>query len=317
VKVLGRLTDYRAEVGVPCAQVLDQVLAEVGVDPVQSPWPLTGSAPLGLYRIIGFAYRNQRPNIETSRYTGKRSSLCMDFGRGIWGLTHSGVERSRELANVVLPRLLSDLHPETSGDLDPELIPEREPEQDTRDALTWVVLELSYLGEIKVMDGSLEQALRRSLRLDANHPIFIPATSYCRNDRVVTLQLMEGYVFVGAGLDEVEYFTLERTGYVKQVMSVIGPNGMRVLHTIPNRNVEDMQRKLRSMAMLDVNPGDQVKVVEGKYAGLLMEVLFVEEEYVILQTSGLRSLSVITRLPKMFMALDKTEEEMWEGEDEL
>jgi transcription antitermination factor NusG len=312
VKVLGRLTDYKSEVGVPYQQVLDPVLAEVGIDPARSPWPLTGAKPLGLYRIIGFAYRNQRPNITSSRYSGKRLAMCMDFGRGIWGLTPDGVSRSRELRDFEFPRIVSDLYPDASPDIDPELIPEREPEQDTRDDLTWVVLELTRMGEMKVEEGQLEASIRRALSLEDDHPVFIPATSYSRGDRVVTLQLMEGYAFVATGLDEVVYFSLERTGYVNQVMSAVGPNGMRVLQTIPHRNIEDMKRKLRGLAMLDVNPGDQVKVVEGKYSGLQMEVIDVEDEHVSVITKGLRSLSVITRLPKMFLALDKTEEEMWE-----
>lgn len=311
IKVLGMLTKFEHGVGIPAEDALDLVLEEVGISPATSPWPLVGSNPLGLYRIIGFAHRNQREDIKSARYAGRREATCQEFGRGIWGLTDAGIARSLELQGEDLIRIVPDMHPEL-GELDPEFIPTQGSEHDTRDDLTWVALELSRQGEIKVMGGDLETTLRRFLRVGEDHQIFVPATSYRRGDRVVTLQLMEGYAFIASGLDEVEYFALERSGYVTQVMSSPGPSGIRALHTIPQHSIDDMRRKLRGLSMLDVSPGDQVRVVEGKYAKLQMEVLYVEEEYVILQTTGLRSLSVITRLPKLFLALDKTEEDMWE-----
>jgi transcription antitermination factor NusG len=304
--VLGKLIKYQADAYAPCSQVRDLVLAEVGIDPQRSPWPLVGSHPLGLYRIIGFAHRNQRVNIASARYTGARVPMCRDFGRGMWGLTLAGVEHAKSLMHTELPKVTPILNPET--DLSVALPEGCVSRGDSRDDLTWVVIELTRLGELRVEEGILERSLLRCLHADAEEcTVFVPATSYTKGDKVVTIKLMEGYAFISTGLPEVAYFSLERSGYVSQVMSTIGPHGLRVLHTIPNRNILDMQRKLRSLAMLDVSPNDHVNVIEGKYAGLEMEVLFVEEDYIILQTLGLRSLNVITRLPAAFLSLRETE----------
>jgi len=219
------------------------------------------------------------------------------MGRGMWGLTSEGVKRAKELKEVSFTTLIpKDLNPRTIFDAE-------ESSKDTRDDLTWVVLELSRVGESRVEEDSLESVLRRDLRVGEDFPIFVPAISYRRGDKVVTCQLMEGYAFVAAGLDEVAYFSLEHTPYVNQVMSAVGPNGLRALHVIPDQSIEEMRKKLRGFIMLDVDFGDQVRVLEGKYKGLTLEVLCLEEEHVIARTTELRSCVIITRLPRMFLAL--------------
>jgi transcription antitermination factor NusG len=332
IKVLGRELSYRAGIGVPHKAVLDGVLREVGIDPDNSPWPLRGTKKkLGLHRIIGFALRNQRADIDTSRYSGQREALCLCFGRGLWGLTEEGVEKSRRLSEVSfesfvpdLPEnLLPPLPPPPRSSPEPEMLTPpplpQEPEGDTRDDLTWVVMELTHRGESRVMDGTLETTLRRILDLEEDHPIFIPATCYRRGDRAVTLQLMEGYVFVGSGLAEVQYFKAEYDPCIHRVMSSNGYGEIRALSVLPNSSIEDMRRQLRNLAVLDVSPGEEVRVVEGKYAGLNMVVLLLDEdgENVVLQTIGLRSIQVITRLPLAFLARKEDETVPEERGDEI
>lgn len=296
LKVLGKLTEYQEGVGVPYSEVLDLVLIESGIDPEDSPWPLEGSKPLGLYRIVGFAHRNQRGG--SKAYSGKKSPTTLSVGKGLWGLTAEGVSRARELAGKDLT--LEGLTPLTAiseSDLDGD--------GDRRDDPTWVVLELTRQGESKVEDGTLEGTLRSDLDLDADHPVFLPALTYDRRGKSITLQLMEGYAFVGSGLPEVEYFALEGKSYVSQVMSGEGAHGMRVLSTIPNTSVEDMRRQLRGMSVLDLSVGDLVRVVEGCYEGLVMRYLGDEEDnnYAMLASVGLRSLEIVTVLPRAFLEL--------------
>lgn len=304
VKVLGRLTGYQSGVGIHYRDVVDLVLREVGIDPDDSPWPLEGSKPLGLYRVIGFAHRNQRKDTKNASYSGSRKATCSSLGKGVWGLTESGVERSRELQDA-------DLH--LPGFEPEDLIEDLETtEGDSRDAATWVVLELTRQGELKVQEGTLEESLRMDLDLDDDHPIFIPASTYERKGESVTLQLMEGYVFVASGLPEVAYFSLEECSYVAQVMSIAGPHGMRVLSTIPNSSVEGMRTQLRGMSVIELSKGDLVRVVEGRYAGLVMRYLGGESDsnYALLCSEGLRSLEVVVSLPRAFLELVSEGEEL-------
>ena len=77
---------------------------------------------------------------------------------------------------------------------------------DQRDDLTWITLELSPTGEEKVREGTLAKVLQEELGVPDNFPIFIPAASYIKGSSPVTILLMEGYAFVGSGLDDVEYY---------------------------------------------------------------------------------------------------------------
>ena len=117
---------------------------------------------------------------------------------------------------------------------------------DRRDDLTWIIVELSPQGEVKVEEGVLEQTLRRDLRVGSDFPVFVPAVTYRRGNRKTTIRLLEGYVFLGSGLPDVTYYGLENRSYVEKVMSTItGPYKLRTLNTIPNSNIEDLKKKLR------------------------------------------------------------------------
>jgi hypothetical protein len=88
IQVLAEASGYQAGVGVPYKTILDKVLRSAGIDPQNSPWPLKGTKPLGLYRVVGFAFRNQKAG-----YIGKgQTPTCEQVGRGLWALTPAGVE---------------------------------------------------------------------------------------------------------------------------------------------------------------------------------------------------------------------------------
>ena len=79
---------------------------------------------------------------------------------------------------------------------------------DRRDKKTWVILELTRVGEQKGESGDLEISLHRSLgtkEIDS----FVPAATYKKGGRTVTIHLMEGYAFVAYELDETKFFDLE------------------------------------------------------------------------------------------------------------
>jgi transcription antitermination factor NusG len=171
---------------------------------------------------------------------------------------------------------------------------------DRRDGPTWVILELSRFGEKTVEAGSFEHDLRRALRVGEDWPVFVPARSYERKGRRSTVHLLEGYAFVGSGLDEIHYFKLETGRLVTQVMCNLTPNGMRVLRTVTDGEVMEMRRKLNAEVATDITPGMNVLVTDGTYSRLEGTVVGVEGDYAIVRFE-LRSLKVVTKVPKVHL----------------
>lgn len=173
---------------------------------------------------------------------------------------------------------------------------------DQRDAITWVAIELTKMGELKVEDGSLKGALLRDLEADPSFPVFIPSATYKKGGRTITVHLMEGYCFVASGLPEVRYFKLEKQPYIESVMSTLsGPHRMRTISVIPNRDIERLKRQFQEQLASDIVEGAWVKVVQGKFKGLEGRVLtLIDDRYAWVQFK-LRSLHRISPLPRVFL----------------
>lgn len=172
---------------------------------------------------------------------------------------------------------------------------------DQRDVTTWVAVELSSQGELRVAEGTLEAALRRDLGVDADHGIFIPCALYRKDDKVVTLHLMEGYVFIASGLPETTYFRLERQPYVAKVLSTLThPHRMRVLSVITNAHIQEMRAKLRSMISSEILVGAEVVVLDGTYRHLTGKVTGLDDENAFVYIK-LRSLEVVATVPRIFL----------------
>tara|TARA_B100000809_G_scaffold261335_1_gene310014 strand:+ start:27 stop:575 length:549 start_codon:yes stop_codon:yes gene_type:complete len=176
---------------------------------------------------------------------------------------------------------------------------------DQRDTTTWVILELSRLGEQKAEDGSLVESLLRHLRVE-DLEVFVPAATYKKGGRTVTIHLMEGYAFVASGLEETTYFGLEHKPDVKSVMSSTSPSGIRVPHTLPQKEIQRMQDQLRTLIIGDVEIGHCVSITDGTYQGLEGRVLDLEKDYAILKIE-MRSLAVITKIPQVFLEVEADE----------
>lgn len=175
------------------------------------------------------------------------------------------------------------------------------PTVDRRDEQTWVILELNHLGETRVADGTLEPVLRKDLGVDSDFPIFIPAVTFPKDGRAVTIRTMDGYIFIGSGLPETTYFQLERRPYANQVMSKkMGDHGMRVLITVSNAEVQSIRQGLREQVSSDIKTFDQVRVIEGKYQSLEGQVLEIHGTDAFVHVE-LRSRDVITTIPLVFL----------------
>jgi transcription antitermination factor NusG len=172
---------------------------------------------------------------------------------------------------------------------------------DQRDDKTWAIIELTRLGEQKAEDGSLVSSIYRALKTE-DVEVFVPLITYEKHGRTVIIHLLEGYVFIETGLPETTYFRLENESYVAQVMTTFGggQHRMKVLSVISNEKVLEMKKQLRSQVAGDLTYGEKVKAVDGVYSRLEGTIMDLEEEDAIIKFD-LRSLSVITKIPKVFL----------------
>jgi len=171
---------------------------------------------------------------------------------------------------------------------------------DRRDDTSWVVVELTRSGELRAEEGTLDRYLQEGLQTPG-HKVFIPATTYVRNGKRITIHLMEGYAFVASGLPETLYFALERDCiHVKKVLCTPGPGGIPVLSVLSDTDVQEMKTQLRTVISEDINAGMRVMITQGTYAKLDGEVLEVGEEdaQVLIE---LRSFKVIRSIPRVFL----------------
>lgn len=175
---------------------------------------------------------------------------------------------------------------------------------DQRDARTWITLELTPLGEEKVQDGTLAKTLRGELGVAEDFPIFVPATSYIKNGNPVTVLLMEGYAFVASGLEDTDYFRLEKKSHVAKVLSSNegGSWKLRVPMTVPNSKILDLQRQLQEQASVGVSMGETVRVLHGRYRNLDGIVKDIQGDNASVEIK-LRSLEIIANIPRAFLEI--------------
>lgn len=172
---------------------------------------------------------------------------------------------------------------------------------DRRDVSTWVAIELTKFGEKKVQDGQIIQTIREDLGVGEDLEVFIPAATYRRGSKTVTVHLIEGYIFVSSGLPEVRYFALEKKPYVSKVLSTnSSPHGMRSLGVVPNSEIKNLRKQLRALTIADISKGEKVQVVEGMYKKLDGKILGLDDDHALVNIE-LRSLSIIARIPRVFL----------------
>lgn len=172
---------------------------------------------------------------------------------------------------------------------------------DTRDEITWIAIELSKLGEQKVEEGEISSALRADLDVGESFPIFVPTAIYRKHAKIITIHLMEGYVFVATGLPENQYFALEKRGYVNSVMSTqSGPHRMRTLAVVPNSEIASLRNQLQRMLAAEVEVGSTVLVTEGKFRKMDGHVIGLDGDNAFIRFK-LRSWQRIASIPRIFL----------------
>jgi transcription antitermination factor NusG len=170
---------------------------------------------------------------------------------------------------------------------------------DPRDDATWLVLELTPLGESSMNSGDLEHSLRVAARLPFDCPVFIPRTSYTFQGTTVSFTALEGYVFVSSGVDQGSLLRLEGSPYVKKILSA-GAGFRRTFSTVTQQHIRDLQRSLNQMVGAELEEGMEVKVIDGSLLGVVGQVVEIDGEHVSVLVT-MRSLNVIKNFPSFFL----------------
>lgn len=163
---------------------------------------------------------------------------------------------------------------------------------------TWVVLELTRAGEYLVNEGSLESSLRRDLNLQEDYPIFVPSILIIRRDSTTVHHWLEGYVFIASGLPETDYFGLERTPYVNQVLSKRPEGRLRVLQTVQDADVQKLRDDMQEFSSGEIPEGFKVRVVQGIYQNLEGDFIDQEGDLAFVRVT-LRSIDSIITVPRL------------------
>lgn len=166
-------------------------------------------------------------------------------------------------------------------------------------------VELTSYGEKLIEEKRLKRTLRRLLGVDSSWPIFIPVKLYEKNGRTTAIHLLEGYVFIASGLDEIRYFRLENSKIVESVMATSSPSGMRVLEVIRDADIRRLRDQLQKEVSSYLSPGSKVQVTHGVYARLEGEVVdgLEDDPENILVMFSFRSLERISKIPRAFVAV--------------
>jgi transcription antitermination factor NusG len=144
------------------------------------------------------------------------------------------------------------------------------------------------------------------LGVGEDFPVFVPAATYSKDGGEVTILLVEGYAFVASGLNDVQYFALERKAHVAQVLTAPGGRyKMRTPMTVPNAKIKEMRRQLQKETSVGVSVGDEVRVQHGHFRNLegIVRGLYGDSASVQIR---LRSLEVLAGIPRVFLEVVKT-----------
>ena len=184
--------------------------------------------------------------------------------------------------------------------------------RDQRDKTTWVVLELTPLGEMRAEEGTLPKLLREALKTDNDFEVFVPCITYNRGTERVVLNMMEGYAFVANGLPEGAYIGLGVScPYVQRAMFSY-QNKMPVLNTITDAALEELRLGLKSMVAVELEEGLGVEVIEGPYSNMLGKIVSMTDELAHVYIE-LRSLRAIRAIPNLVLRPYDPDEEEEDG----
>lgn len=170
---------------------------------------------------------------------------------------------------------------------------------------SWAVVELTRMGERKVVEGTIEHLLREAFSLSADHPVFIPSKTYSSGGRSVTVHLMEGYAFIASDGRDLRHPSRTDQPYVKRLLTVPGLHGGRVLSVLPDARVFKMEADLALHVGDDAAIGSYVSVSMGMYANMEGKVVDLLDNGDLVIQFNMKSLELLATIPRsMIVPID-------------
>ena len=171
---------------------------------------------------------------------------------------------------------------------------------DQRDETAWLIVELTHQGERMAEEGLLEEILRDYGDLSSLHPVFIPYLTYTYGGNRTLFSVMEGYAFIGAGVDHSSRRDLINTPYVKRFLSRQTRDHLQPLDTISHTDVENLKKRLGELVGVEMKEGMKVRVCEGSFIGLQGVIVGVGGESATVLVE-LRSLRALRKMPRFML----------------
>lgn len=165
----------------------------------------------------------------------------------------------------------------------------------------WIVLELNPRSEREDPD-LIRSSISHSLK---EADIFVPAAVTQVGDDRVVHYLMDGYAFVRHDRQPTDYFRLEGSKYVQNVLVKSGSGSRhRRLSTIPDQDVVRMKDQIRQLVDQGIGIGDIVRINSGPYRNITASVLEeIPEDRSVLVSVKLRSKESLVTLPRSFLVV--------------
>ena len=166
---------------------------------------------------------------------------------------------------------------------------------------TWVVLETVVRSE----QPDPEVVRKAILRILPKAEVFVPAAvSQVGSDKVISY-LLEGYIFVRYDRPPTDYFKLDGTRYVQNVLLTPGNNNRnKRISTVEDVHILKMREQIRQLTDKGISVGDTVMITSGPYRNMTALVIedFPEENKVQVHV-GLRSKQSLISFPRSFLTV--------------
>jgi hypothetical protein len=169
----------------------------------------------------------------------------------------------------------------------------------------WVVLELNPLCD-KLHYLDLIKKISRLL--GGKVEVYIPVSTFIRRGEETVIPLVEGYVFVEGSLPEKDYFKLERSPFIDNVLTMDGDNGKRSISYVDESSIQDLRSKAITLTEGEFAKDQVIFIIEGVYRNLYGKIIGEKGPDLEIEIQGLQSIQAVVTIPKAFVRPASEEE---------
>lgn len=176
-----------------------------------------------------------------------------------------------------------------------------------KDGKTWVVYQLSQLGEALAEKGELQSKVEKHSQ---GKEVFIPYSKVEFQGKLTKISVIEGYFFIESGLEDDIYFKIGNKPYVEVLLHTSSNKGV-ALQTIPDKDVQKLKDNLQELISSDLELGMAVTVTSGVYKGIKGEIVGFssdrENAFVYIE---LRTLKAIRAIPTFVLEIQEEDQDV-------